>query len=193
MVSDLRNTPRQQPEPATQIIVDTSTAVPPPPLSVNDNNQEQIKNEDAVVAQQQRHHEALRALVSERFVVEWTPEQDEMVDPLERAIRFVLPIPKHYYWDVVSDETDWAVIPIHIKVWHRLMAGSVAVGEWTNHHVAQPVASALGLTASRFYFVTDQMSLPEMEQSRRMVQERKRRNQELQQMRSAGNEGGDAV
>ena len=141
--------------------------------------------------QQQERHAALRALVSERYIVEWTPEEDERIDPLERAVRFLVPIPKQYYWNVVVPD-DWMAIPTHIKVWHRLISGSVAVGEWTNRHVAQPLASGLGLTSSRFHFVTDHMTPQEMEQSRRMVQERKLRNQEMQEVPSTGKDG-DAV
>ena len=141
-----------------------------PEADVSSTNQEQHNLE-----QQHEQQQNILALVSERLVVERTPEEDEMVDPIERFVRFVVPIPKRYYWDVCVNEQEQfaAVVPRRIKFWHHAIASSVAVGEWTNRNVAQPVASAMGLTSSRFHFVTDQMSPQDMERSRRMVQERR--------------------
>lgn len=142
--------------------------------------------------------EELLALVSERLVVE--PEDDdddEMVDPIERAVRFLVPIPKHYYWDVVvasenkNAADDLQHIPTRIKWWHRGVAASVAAGDWTHRWIARPVANALGLTGSRFHFVTDFMTERDMEESRRIVEERRlgRRDREMSETVDAGGSG----
>jgi len=129
--------------------------------------------------------EELLALVSERLVVERTPEEDEMVDPIERAVRFLVPIPKHYYWDVVvgnEENADLQRIPTRIKLWHRCIAASVSIGDWTNQTIAQPVANAMGLTGSRFHYVTDLMSEQDMQESKRVVLERSLRDQEMKEI-----------
>ena len=183
-------TSRQEEPHSEVLIIDSlSSAIVQPSVHTTTVHTASTNDDDdhataVLLVRKQQRHAALRALVSERYIVEWTPEEDERIDPLERAVRFLVPIPKQYYWNIVVPE-DWTAIPTHIKVWHRLMAGSVAVGEWTNRHVAQPMASGLGLTSSRFHFVTDHMTPQEMEQSRKMVQERKLRNQEM----STGKDG----
>jgi len=131
--------------------------------------------------------EELLALVSERLIVQRTPKEEERLDPLERAFRYLVPIPKHYYWDVVKkiDTTDDAdttalrtIIPRYIKVWHHTVAGGAAAGDWTHRKIALPIAGMLGLTGSRFYFVTDQMTEQDMARSQRIVSERRERDKE---------------
>jgi len=129
--------------------------------------------------------EELLALVSERLIVQRTPKEEEWLDPLERAFRYLVPIPQRYYWDVVKkkDTTDDAdttalrtIIPRYIKVWHHTVAGGAAAGDWTHRKIALPIAGMLGLTGSRFYFVTDQMAEQDMAQSQRIVSERRERD-----------------
>lgn len=117
--------------------------------------------------------EELLALVTEKYIPQRTPDEEEMVDPLERVVRYLVPIPKEYYWDVIQSDNDLALIPTHIKVWHKTIAYSTAAGNWTNGRIAQPIASAIGLTGSRFSFVTDHMTKEDMEASQRNVLSRK--------------------
>lgn len=121
----------------------------------------------------------LSQILSERHVLQLSEEEDEMLDPIERAVRYVIPIPKHYYWDVVKSEADLKEIPAGIKLWHKAIASANSAGEWTAVNIAQPIASGLGLTTSRFAFVTDQMNEDDMAESRRSVKERQIQDQEL--------------
>ena len=63
-------------------------------------------------------------------------------------------------------------------MWHCAVAGGAAAGDWTNRRIALPLAGALGLTGSRFSFVTEQMTEQDMAQSQRRVRERRERDEE---------------
>lgn len=114
----------------------------------------------------------------ERQVWHLTPEEDEMLDPIERTVRYVVPIPAQYYWDVVAQSDRWAEIPTSIKVWHTTIASCAAFNSWTNNRIAQPLASFLGLTGPRFFEVLDGMTAAEMDQSARRMRARRSRDQE---------------
>ena len=138
-------------------------------------------------------------MLSERHILQLTPEEDELLDPIERTVRYIIPIPKYYYWDVLKEQANHNgdsnsearsmnddgtkniitsdQIPYSIKSWHTIIGLCESIGTWTNHHVAQPIASFTGLTGPRFHEVLNSMTPQEMRQSQRMVQERQLRDQ----------------
>ena len=101
-------------------------------------------------------------LVQERQPV---PVNDDLLDPLEYAFRHIVPIPKHYYWNVVKEEQRQE-IPEGVKLWHKTIYGLQAAYQWTDSRVARPLASTLGLTSSRFDYVTLTMTEDELRASR---------------------------
>lgn len=117
------------------------------------------------VSRESKPSSDLIPMLYERHVLDLTPEQDELLDPLERAVRYVVPIPKHYYWDVGLHEANWSTIPLTIKMWHNTIASCATVGTWTNDYIAMPIASYLGLTGPRFFEVLDDMTEEQMEES----------------------------
>lgn len=138
----------------------------------------------------------LLRMLSERHILQLTPQEDELLDPIERTVRYIVPIPKYYYWDVLkaqsnksrnnSEEDDSTSntntitadqIPYTIKSWHTIIGLCESIGTWTNNHIAQPIASFTGLTGPRFHEVIDSMTPQEMQQSQRIVQERQLRDQ----------------
>jgi hypothetical protein len=135
--------------------------------------------------------EELMEVLSERHVLNLSPEEDELLDPIERTIRYIIPIPKYYYWDIVlaasnrdhdattttstSSTTTTDDIPLSIKSWHTIIGWCDHIGTWTNHRVAQPIASFLGLTGPRFHEVINSMSPEEFQQSVHVVRERQLR------------------
>lgn len=138
----------------------------------------------------------LLRMLSERHILQLTPQEDELLDPIERTVRYIVPIPKYYYWDVLkaqsnksrnnSEEHDSTnntttitadQIPYTIKSWHTIIGLCESIGTWTNNHIAQPIASFTGLTGPRFHEVIDSMTPQEMQQSKRIVQERQLRDQ----------------
>jgi hypothetical protein len=129
-------------------------------------------------------------LLSERYVLQLTPEEDELLDPIERTVRYLIPIPKHYYWDVVKslsgdDQTTIAptsiAIPWSIRIWHHTIASCDAFGRVTNDYVGQPLASLLGLTRPRFFEVIESMTAEEMDASARRVRARQEDDHALRQ------------
>jgi hypothetical protein len=132
--------------------------------------------------------EELIKVLSERHVLNLSPEEDELLDPIERTIRYMIPIPKYYYWDVLAvsnrehDATTTTTttsttttddVPLSIKSWHTIIGWCDHIGTWTNHRVAQPIASFLGLTGPRFHEVINSMSPEEFQQSVHVVRERR--------------------
>lgn len=132
-------------------------------------------------------------MLSERHILQLTPEEDELLDPIERTVRYIIPIPKYYYWDVLKEHADESSndsearggptsitadqIPFTIKSWHTIIGVCDSIGTWTNNHIAQPIASYTGLTGPRFHEVISSMTPQEMQQSQRIVQERQLRDQ----------------
>jgi len=114
--------------------------------------------------------EEVEQILTERQEVDMT---DEDMDPLEWTFRKLVPIPAHFYWDVVVDEKERAHIPTKIKVWHKTIASLGAVQQFADRWIARPVASGLGVTSSRFQYVTDNMTQEDWKESKRIVTERK--------------------
>jgi hypothetical protein len=114
-----------------------------------------------------RTAEELERLVTERAVIE--AEAYEDMDPLEYAVRKVLPIPAHYYWEMALSAEELERIRPGVKRWHRTIAALDRVQVFLDRTIAQPVASTLGLTESRFANVTDSMSEEEWKISKRNV------------------------
>jgi hypothetical protein len=152
---------------------------------------------------QQQQHEAkteppkskdeLIRMLSERHILQLTPEEDELLDPIERTVRYLIPIPKYYYWDVMKEHANHnstknsevpneAIItsdqiPYTIRSWHTIINLCDRIGTWTNTHIAQPIASYTGLTGPRFHEVLTSMTPQEMQQSQRIVHERQVRDE----------------
>jgi hypothetical protein len=111
----------------------------------------------------------LQKVISQRQVVDMS---DEDMDPIEWTVRKVIPIPAEFYWDVVPEEQH-GQIPVRTKIWHKTIALLWGAHQWTERSVAKPLASALGLTDSRFDYVVDNMTDKEWEESRAMVAARR--------------------
>jgi len=110
----------------------------------------------------------LQRIVSQRHTVSF----NEDMDPIEWTVRKVVPIPAAYYWKSVSVEQHKDV-PLKVKVWHKTIAALWGVHQWTDRRIARPVAQGLGLTDSRFDYVTDHMTAEEWERSKEMAAERR--------------------
>ena len=102
---------------------------------------------------------------------------DETMDPLEWSFRKMVPIPEHFYWDVVSSEEEQRCIPTRIRFWHRSLYTLSRVSQWTDDHIGQPLARTLGLHTPRSSDVTMFMSDDDWKRSQRIVMERQK-NQE---------------
>ena len=131
--------------------------------------EENVDPESKEIEKRKYSPDELEQILSERQVVDMT---DEDMDPIEWTFRKLVPIPAHYYWDLV-DEEEKDNIPIKIKVWHKTIASLGAIQQWTDRWIARPVASGLGITSSRFQYVTDNMTEEDWKESRRIVSERK--------------------
>jgi hypothetical protein len=138
-------------------------------------------------------------ILSERYVLQLSPEEDELLDPIERTIRYIIPIPKKYYWDILPSSSSSSKqqeqhdctttnnknipitindVPYSIKVWHHCIHKCDVVGTWINNHVAQPIASSIGLTGPRFFEVITSMTEEELQQSRTIMNERNNNQQQ---------------
>jgi hypothetical protein len=106
---------------------------------------------------------------------------DENMDPIEWAVRKLIPIPKTYFWQI--DSVDPKELPGNLKLWHRTVGAMGSAVKFTDR-IGKQVADALGLSASRFDYVTSTMNEEDWNYSRRAVQERLRNSE-------AGLEGGE--
>lgn len=145
-----------------------SEALPDPPVSDNVTSTNTKKK--------RLMGEELTKTLSKRKEID---ETDEMLDPIEWSFRKIVPIPDKYYWDVIEEDQE-NEIPRNIKIWHKTIAGLEAVYNWTEKWIAKPVAGGLGLglTTSRFSYVTETMNQDDWEDSVRIVQERKQNEAE---------------
>jgi uncharacterized membrane protein len=112
----------------------------------------------------------LNELVSQQLVVDMT---DEDMDPLEWSVRKLIPIPAHYYWDVIRSPSEEDLIRPAVKRWHRMIAAFDIAYRWTDRSIAQPLAATIGLTDSRFGHVADYMSEEDWARSMRHVNQRR--------------------
>jgi hypothetical protein len=162
-----------------------------------DDDDDQLKEPQQVQSEAATSHitkDELIRMLSERHILQLTPEEDELLDPIERTVRYIIPIPKYYYWDVLkehannnnidSEATNTPTnsitpdqIPLTIKSWHTIIGLCDSIGTWTNKHIAQPIASYTGLTGPRFHEVISSMTPQELQQSQRIVHERQVRDQ----------------
>jgi hypothetical protein len=122
-------------------------------------------------------------VLSERYVLQLSPEDDALLDPLERTVRYLIPIPKYYYWDVLRQASNEnpesfsiADVPWSVRLWHDAIGSADYTGAWLNQRLAQPIASWMGLTGPRFHEVLNSMTEEELQQSRNRILERKRRD-----------------
>jgi hypothetical protein len=114
---------------------------------------------------QQRQHPARAAgnkedilkRVRERRVVVASERDDDLLDPLERTVRYLVPIPRTYYWNANLNAEEQREIPFLIKAWHHSISSGERFGHWTSRNIGMPIAASLGLTESRFQFVLDRM------------------------------------
>jgi hypothetical protein len=118
----------------------------------------------------------LDVLLSELQVVDM---KDELMDPIEWTIRKIIPIPAVYYWELIDDpdanphtKALSSKLSTRIKVWHNVIASCASVQRWSEQRIAQPIATATGLTGSKFYYVTDAMTPADIERSKQYVQRR---------------------
>ena len=102
-----------------------------------------------------RSREEILKIVQERHVV--SVQDDDLLDPLERTVRFLVPIPRSYYWEAVPNKQEQEEIPLLVKVWHQSIFTGERFGHWTGRNIGMPIAQALGLTESRFQYVLDQV------------------------------------
>ena len=118
----------------------------------------------------------------ELMEVEEVDMNDELMDPFEWATRKLIPIPKQYYWEVVDSEeapVDPKELPLKLKLWHRSVAAGGSALRLVDR-MGKPVAGLLGLSSSRFDYVTSTMTERDWESSRQIVTERRKHQQEDQ-------------
>lgn len=113
--------------------------------------------------------------LSQLHTVDLTAED---MDPLEWTVRKVIPIPEHYYWDVVPDRATWVQIPTRIRLWHVSIHAFAAALHWTEQRVATPVAKSLGLLSPRVETVTMFMDENDWKKSQRIVADRLENSQQ---------------
>jgi hypothetical protein len=104
----------------------------------------------------------------ELLQVEEVDMNSETMDPFEWTTRKLISIPKTYYWDTNVDPKE---LPFKLKVWHRsvgVMGSAVRLID----RMGKPVVGFLGLSSSRFDYVTSTMTDSDWENSRRIVEER---------------------
>jgi hypothetical protein len=114
---------------------------------------------------QQRQHpraasnnkEDILKRVRERHVVVSSEKDDDLLDPLERTVRYLVPIPRTYYWNANLNAEEQRQIPFLIKAWHHSISSGERFGHWTSRNIGMPIAASLGLTDSRIQFVLDRM------------------------------------
>lgn len=129
-------------------------------------------------AASERSPRELFALLIERNILQRTPEQDEMLDPIERTVRYLVPIPKRYYWDVVTTRDH---VPLSIRVWHQSIASCETIGTWANDYIGQPLAAMLGLKRPRFFEVIESMTAEEFDESVKTMRARADADRALRQ------------
>ena len=168
-------------------------------------------------------------IVRERHVVDMSSSNEE-IDPIEWAVRKLVPIPAKYYWEVLvaiiapeddenkrkRQDNNTAVdnskddqmtretamqatmktapapqhnqqyqsmsadmVPWNIRLWHESIYSLSIAGDFITRWIAQPMAGALGLTAtSPFSYVLDNMTRQEWEASQQSAREQCRKNQQ---------------
>eukprot|EP00980_Cylindrotheca_fusiformis_P022314 scaffold9191_cov114-Cylindrotheca_fusiformis.AAC.9 len=112
--------------------------------------------------------------IASLYEVEEVDMDSETMDPFEWTARKLVSVPKAYYWDTDVNPKE---LPVKLKVWHRsvgLMGSAVRLFD----NMGKPVAGALGLSSSRFNYVTSTMTDRDWETSRRHVEERAQMQQQ---------------
>lgn len=130
--------------------------------------------------------ETIRQAVSRRQPIHST--EDDPLDPIEWTVRKLIPIPETYYWDYTPPPTttatttaDWqAKLPWHVKAWHGAIGAADVTLQCVDRWIAQPIASAMGLTAPRMSYVTDHMTEAEWAAARQRLQAQQQRRIVLQ-------------
>jgi hypothetical protein len=129
--------------------------------------------------QTNHHHHAVVVVGSETAIppelleleqVDMTTRETSM-DPFEWTVRKLISIPKRYYWEV--EDVDPEQLPIRLKLWHRSVAAMGTIVRFTDDRIGKPVAAFLGLTSSRFDYVTSTMTEADWEYSRRTAEQRR--------------------
>ena len=113
---------------------------------------------------------ASKDILAELRMLEEIDMENEDLDMLEWMTRKSISIPKTYYWD--HPEADPEQLPTKLKLWHRSVAAMGAVVRFTDR-IGAPITNALGLTASRFDYVTSTMTERDWERSRQLMEERR--------------------
>lgn len=118
--------------------------------------------------------------------VEEVDMNDESMDPFEWAARKLVPIPKQYYWEATTEDNsaddgglvplDPKELPLKLKLWHRSVSAMGSAVRLTDS-MGKSIGSYLGLSSSRFDYVTSTMNEQEWESSRQMVNARREEHQ----------------
>lgn len=114
-----------------------------------------------------------RATTRYDYRQELPPDELELVDPLQIAVRTLIPIPNEYYWNITRDSH---LLPRSIRWWHQSIYLSERVGTALQVNVGQPLARFLGFEESRIQYVVDVMEESDMEASKRTMEERKQQD-----------------
>lgn len=143
---------------------------------MNDNtesHQDPLESPAAISTNEEE--EKIIELLNKRQTVDMNAED---MDPLEWAFRKIVPIPEHYYWDIVSSN-EIIHIPARIRVWHGGIYALSRVSQWSADHIGQPLVRTLGLDTPRMHDVTMFMSEKDWKQSQRIVTERQNQTMDL--------------
>mmetsp|Transcript_31981 Transcript_31981/g.73502 ORF Transcript_31981/g.73502 Transcript_31981/m.73502 type:complete len:133 (-) Transcript_31981:174-572(-) len=97
--------------------------------------------------------------------------EDPKMDPLEWSVRKVIPIPKAYFWETGNHD-----LPAKTKLWHRTVGTMANVVKFVDR-IGKPVTDGLGITASRYDYVTSTMTEKQWQKARKTASERKLRSQ----------------
>mmetsp|Transcript_14688 Transcript_14688/g.17877 ORF Transcript_14688/g.17877 Transcript_14688/m.17877 type:complete len:170 (+) Transcript_14688:75-584(+) len=125
--------------------------------------------------------------IPEEMQLEEVDMDDPKMDPLERSVRRIIPIPKKYYWENENDTN--IELPVKVKVWHNTVA---ILGNITRfaEKIGEVAADTIGLTASRYSYVTDTMTEEQWEDARMVADERKSQRELKQAEQDAAKDAG---
>merc|ERR1719242_2985632 len=112
--------------------------------------------------------------IPEEMQLEEVDMNDPKMDPLEWSVRKIIPIPKKYYWE--SENSTSNELPVKVKAWHHTVATLGHVTRFAEK-CGEFTANAIGLTSSRYSYVTDTMTKDQWRESRMVAADRKSRRE----------------
>jgi hypothetical protein len=96
-------------------------------------------------------------------------ERDDM-DMLEWLVRYVIPIPKRYYWESSTTNTS---LPAHVRVWHDMIGLFDTCIQWLD----QKSEPWIQPTTSRFEYVRSTMTPQQLERFQKQQVELRNKRQ----------------